>query len=241
MKGIQKMNAAVEKVLNIMVAVSFTILIAACVLQVFTRFVLNNSLSWTEELARYAFIWSNLLGAAICTQKSSHATVTAITDALPKKVQTVLKIAVNLIIILVAYVLVRYGWKVVMSTRMRSVRRSGSACRMFTRPLRSAAFLLYFIPRYIWQNHWQNWRGRENGYDRHNVFNYDTYDFCRRARCILHPWLRDIFSSGNRHEAADSGLSESRNGAGFISSAGCSPVCVCRGFDGSRRNIQTDD
>lgn len=93
MKGIQKMNAAVEKVLNIMVAVSFTILIAACVLQVFTRFVLNNSLSWTEELARYAFIWSNLLGAAICTQKSSHATVTAITDALPKKVQTVLKIA----------------------------------------------------------------------------------------------------------------------------------------------------
>lgn len=81
MKGIQKMNAAVEKVLNIMVAVSFTILIAACVLQVFTRFVLNNSLSWTEELARYAFIWSNLLGAAICTQKSSHATVTAITDA----------------------------------------------------------------------------------------------------------------------------------------------------------------
>ena len=119
MKGIQKMNAAVEKVLNIMVAVSFTILIAACVLQVFTRFVLNNSLSWTEELARYAFIWSNLLGAAICTQKSSHATVTAITDALPKKVQTVLKIAVNLIIILVAYVLVRYGWKVVMSTRMQ--------------------------------------------------------------------------------------------------------------------------
>ena len=116
-KGIQKMNAAVEKVLNIMVAVSFTILIAACVLQVFTRFVLNNSLSWTEELARYAFIWSNLLGAA--TQKSSHATVTAITDALPKKVQTVLKIAVNLIIILVAYVLVRYGWKVVMSTRMQ--------------------------------------------------------------------------------------------------------------------------
>ena len=119
MKGIQKMNAAVEKVLNIMVAVSFNLFIAACVLQVFTRFVLNNSLSWTEELARYAFIWSNLLGAAICTQKSSHATVTAITDALPKKVQTVLKIAVNLIIILVAYVLVRYGWKVVMSTRMQ--------------------------------------------------------------------------------------------------------------------------
>lgn len=119
MEGIKKASAAVEKVLNLMVAVSFTVLITACVVQVFTRFVLNDSLSWTEELARYAFIWSNLLGAAICTEKNSHATVTAITDILPGKAQTILKILVNLIIILIAFVLVKYGWKVVMSTRMQ--------------------------------------------------------------------------------------------------------------------------
>lgn len=119
MGGLKKVSAVMEKILHIMVAVSFTILIGACVLQVFTRFVLNNSLSWTEELARYAFIWSNLLGAAICTEKCSHATVTAITDILPEKVQTVLKILVNLLVVLIAFVLVKYGWKVVMSTRMQ--------------------------------------------------------------------------------------------------------------------------
>lgn len=119
MEGLKKVSLIVEKLLHFLVAVSFSILIVACVLQVFTRFVLNNSLSWTEELARYAFIWSNLLGAAICTEKNSHATVTAITDALPEKIQTVLRIFVNLIIILVAFVLVKYGWKVVMSTRMQ--------------------------------------------------------------------------------------------------------------------------
>lgn len=119
MAGIKKLSAAVERILHLLVAISFTVLIGACVLQVFTRFVLNNSLSWTEELARYAFIWSNLLGAAICTEKYSHATVTAITDSLPKKAQTLLKILVNLILILIAFVLVKYGWKVVMSTKMQ--------------------------------------------------------------------------------------------------------------------------
>lgn len=119
MKGMRTVSAVIEKFLHAMVAASFITLIVACVLQVFTRFVLNNSLSWTEELARYAFIWSNLLGAALCTQKGSHATVTAITDILPEKMQTVLKIAVNIIIILVAYVLVRYGIKVVLSTRQQ--------------------------------------------------------------------------------------------------------------------------
>lgn len=119
MVGIKKVSAVVERILHFLVAISFTVLIGACVLQVFTRFVLNNSLSWTEELARYAFIWSNLLGAAICTEKYSHATVTAITDILPKKAQLSLKIVVNVILILIAFVLVKYGFKVVMSTRMQ--------------------------------------------------------------------------------------------------------------------------
>ena len=98
---VEKIEKIVERLLYFLVCATFAVLIFACVLQIFTRFVLNNSLSWTEELARYAFIWSNFLGAAICTQKESHATVTAVTDLLPAKAQTVLKMAVSLIVILV--------------------------------------------------------------------------------------------------------------------------------------------
>ena len=36
--------------------------VAIVVLQVFFRYVLNSSLSWTEEAARYLFIWAALLG-----------------------------------------------------------------------------------------------------------------------------------------------------------------------------------
>lgn len=54
---LERVKKAVERLLHFMVSAAFLVLIFACVLQVFTRFVLNNSLSWTEELARYAFIW----------------------------------------------------------------------------------------------------------------------------------------------------------------------------------------
>jgi TRAP-type C4-dicarboxylate transport system permease small subunit len=36
--------------------------VAIVVLQVFFRYVLNSSLSWSEEVARYLFIWAALLG-----------------------------------------------------------------------------------------------------------------------------------------------------------------------------------
>ena len=45
------------------VAVSLlAVTVALVILQVFFRYVLNSSLSWSEEAARYLFIWSAVLG-----------------------------------------------------------------------------------------------------------------------------------------------------------------------------------
>ena len=35
-------------------------------IQIFCRFVLNNSLPWSEELARFMFIWSTFLSIGFC-------------------------------------------------------------------------------------------------------------------------------------------------------------------------------
>lgn len=82
MKSLKRISDTVNKVVSYFGLVCFVVLIVACVTQVFFRFVLNNSLSWTEELARYAFIWMHLLGASLLIESGSHATVTAILDAL---------------------------------------------------------------------------------------------------------------------------------------------------------------
>ncbi len=50
--------------------------------QVFTRFVLRNPSSYTEEAARYMMIWVGLLGSAYATGKKSHLALDLITARL---------------------------------------------------------------------------------------------------------------------------------------------------------------
>jgi TRAP-type C4-dicarboxylate transport system permease small subunit len=48
------------------------ITVALNVLQVFTRYVLNDPLFWTEEMIRYATVWLTFIGAAAASQYGDH-------------------------------------------------------------------------------------------------------------------------------------------------------------------------
>jgi len=44
---------------------AFTVMFCAFLLQIFTRYVLNNPLGWTTELSMIAFLWMAFLGAGL--------------------------------------------------------------------------------------------------------------------------------------------------------------------------------
>lgn len=50
----------------------FWTLLIIVFIQFFTRYVLNNSLSWTEEIARYLLILLGFVGSVTCVRKRSH-------------------------------------------------------------------------------------------------------------------------------------------------------------------------
>jgi TRAP-type C4-dicarboxylate transport system permease small subunit len=44
-------------------------------LQFFTRYILNDSLAWTEEIARYGLMWLAFIGGAVVTRKKTQIAV----------------------------------------------------------------------------------------------------------------------------------------------------------------------
>ena len=109
MKKLRQISDTVEKLTRFIIVITFSIMIIACVLQVYTRYVLNTSLSWTEELARFTFIWTNLLGASLCVKYNAHATVTAVFEILPHKIKQYVLVFIQLVILAVSYVLIVPG------------------------------------------------------------------------------------------------------------------------------------
>jgi TRAP-type C4-dicarboxylate transport system permease small subunit len=82
--------------------------------QVFTRFVLRNPSSYTEEAARYMMIWVGLLGSAYASGRKSHLALDLITSRLQGGRKRVSEIMIHSVVLLFALtVLVGGGGRLV--------------------------------------------------------------------------------------------------------------------------------
>ena len=65
--------------------------------QVVMRYVFQNSLSWSEELARFLYIWEVWLGISYAAKNSSHFRVTLIFSVVKGKAEFILNMAVHIV------------------------------------------------------------------------------------------------------------------------------------------------
>ncbi len=67
-------------------------------LQFFTRYILNDSLAWTEEIARYGLMWLTFIGGAVVTRKNSHIAVELVSNLMkPGPARTSLLAAADMV------------------------------------------------------------------------------------------------------------------------------------------------
>ncbi|RAI03276.1 TRAP transporter small permease [Acuticoccus sediminis] len=77
------------------VLVVFWTLAFVVFLQFFTRYVLNNSLGWTEEIARFLLIAVTFIGAIMAVRKGSHIAVEILYRWFPRPLRRVLQTVVD--------------------------------------------------------------------------------------------------------------------------------------------------
>ena len=88
-----------------------------CVLlQVIYRYVLETPSPWTEELARYLFVWAAMLGAAVSVGRNDQFSISIFGDSLGARARQWLEYLIVVIGIAFALVMVFKGWA--MASRM---------------------------------------------------------------------------------------------------------------------------
>ncbi|MGH8431210.1 MAG: TRAP transporter small permease, partial [Solimonas sp.] len=73
----------------------FWLMTAFVFLQFFTRYVLNDSFAWTEELAVYCLIPVVFIGASMCVRRSRHIQVNLLYRYLPQPAGRALSTAMD--------------------------------------------------------------------------------------------------------------------------------------------------
>lgn len=68
-------------------------------LQVFMRYVVNNSLAWPEELTRYIFIWFAFVGVSYAVRKNAHLRIDILFNYIPDKIRKLFETISDIIFI----------------------------------------------------------------------------------------------------------------------------------------------
>lgn len=91
-KAIDLLNESIKHILNLLL---FTMVIVVFA-QVLIRYVLDNPLAWSEELARYILVWLTFLGAAYAMSKNAHVGVEVFVKLFPVAIQKAILIVATL-------------------------------------------------------------------------------------------------------------------------------------------------
>lgn len=68
------------------------------IFQVFTRYVLNTPLSWSEEAARLLVVWLTFVGAGFVSSRNAHIAVDILAVYLPRRLATASQILAMLVV-----------------------------------------------------------------------------------------------------------------------------------------------
>lgn len=97
MKLYSRVNNFIWRFIEEATLVFFSIMLLLAIAQIVFRYVLNISVPWTEEAARWLFVWQIFLGSSLMLKEHGHLKITMVRDMLPKTVQKVVDLIMSVL------------------------------------------------------------------------------------------------------------------------------------------------
>ena len=112
----KKLDQILDRVMKGIMAMSMLSLVIGGFWQIFTRWVLGNPSTFTEEFMRYMLIWASMIGSAYCFYKDKHLALDLFKRKAKGKVGVVLNVFIeSMILFFVVYVFVYGGSRMAMN------------------------------------------------------------------------------------------------------------------------------
>jgi TRAP-type C4-dicarboxylate transport system permease small subunit len=109
---VKKLANIYDHMEEILLVVCLLIMVVVIFLQVVMRYGFNNSLSWSEELARILFIWASWIGISFGQKKGEHIKITLVIDNLKGKARMAVLLLADVFTLAILAVLILKGFEI---------------------------------------------------------------------------------------------------------------------------------
>ena len=119
-KKLEKICLIIDRSFEMIIAITFLLMVLVGGLQVFCRYILGSSLSWSEEFQKYAHIWIIFLAIPMGYKYKAHIGMNILLDKMPKWWQSFFKVFVDIVWLAFGIILVLYTSKIMYLTKNQS-------------------------------------------------------------------------------------------------------------------------
>ena len=104
-----KIRSTIDSILEKVLVIIMSLMVINVLWQVFSRYVLSNPSTFTDELARYLMIWVGVLGAAYVAGKGNHVAITFFFEKFNSRNKKTVKLIIDLVILSFALLAMSFG------------------------------------------------------------------------------------------------------------------------------------
>lgn len=110
MKVIKWLDENIEEVLLVILFMLIAVIMLA---QIIARYIFGDALSWSDELARYLFVWAGFLSVSYCVKKRISIKIDQFQNMASKEAIPWIKMIRHTIVFIFCLIMIPYSYKLV--------------------------------------------------------------------------------------------------------------------------------
>lgn len=110
-KVLRYLDTGLAKIEDLAVILGFSLMFIVLLAQVFMRYFLNDPLTWSEECARFIFVWVSFVGISYAYRNGAHIRMEVIVNRLPARFRFYLEQGIRLATIVLFVFMIPFSFR----------------------------------------------------------------------------------------------------------------------------------